>query len=116
MEVKKNMRPSNKKVIKQMQDYILKVMYKPDIKRYFDTFPREYDFNIYQYVCLDVYDYDLYKRLLDFGVNTKAITEYTKVLNDGCTHKHRKNVRNTYKQVVRYAVQNIIRNKLYAEV
>lgn len=110
------MRPTNKKVIKKMSDYILEVMYHPDIKRYFDTFSAEYDFNIYKYGCLDIYDYDLYKRLLDFGVDTKAIIEYTKVLNGGCTYKHREDVRNTYKQVVRYAVQNIIRNKLYAEV
>lgn len=110
------MRPSNKKVIKQMQDFILGTMYKPDIKRYFDEFYREYDFNIYQYGNLDVCDYDLYKRLVSFGVDTKAIKEYTKVLNSGCTHKHRENIRNTYKQVVRYAIQNIIRNKLYAEV
>lgn len=110
------MRPTNKKVIKQMQDHILEVMYKSDIKRYFDDFRFEYDFNIYQYGCLDVYDYDLYKRLLDFGVDTKPIKEYTKVLDSGCTHKHREDIRNVYKQVVRYAVINIIKNKLYAEV
>lgn len=110
------MRPTNKKVIKQMQDYILEVMYHTDIKRYFDNFQYEYDFNIYQHGNLDVYDYDLYKRLLNFGVDTKAITEYTKVLDNGCTYKHRENIRNTYKKVVRYAVKNIIRNKLYREV
>lgn len=101
------MRITNKKVVKLMKDMIKEHMDKDDILRYVKSFPYEYDYNIYTYGNLDIYDYDLFKRLKDFGVNTKAVAEYEKVLNWGCTYKHRENIRNAYKTLVRKAVQEI---------
>lgn len=102
------MRPSNKLVIDKMIDYMTSVMDLSEIVRYRMSFPKEYDYNIYQYGNLDIYDYDLYKRLVEFGVDTKAVQEYTKVLDFGCTYKHREDIRNTYKDLVRRAVIKII--------
>ena len=100
---------TNKKVINHMKELIKDCMDISDVQKYFKTFPYEYDFNVFQYGNLDCYDYDLFKRLKDFGVTTKAVTEYEKVLDGGCTYKHRENIRNTYKTVVRKAVQELIR-------
>ena len=100
---------TNKKVINKMKELILNCMDIKEVIRYWKEFPYELDYNIFQYGCLDCYDYDLYKRLKEFGVNTKAVTEYEKVLDFGCTYKHRENIRNLYKIVVRRAVQEITR-------
>lgn len=100
---------TNKKVINKMKDLILNYMDVKEVIRYKENFPYELDYNIYQYGCLDCYDYDLYKRLADFGVTTKPVTEYEKVLDFGCTYKHREDIRNLYKIVVRRAVQEIIK-------
>jgi hypothetical protein len=79
-----------------------------DFRRYMGSFYNEYDFNIFQYGNLDVYDYDLYKRLDEFGVTTKPVTEYAKVLDFGCTYKHRENIRQAYKTLVRRAARELM--------
>lgn len=101
------MRTNNQKVIKRMAEYILENMDKSEVERYKKEFPFEYDYNIYAYGNLDIYDYDLFKRLKDFGVDMKAVTEYEKVLGGGCTYKHRENIRNTYMALVHNAVNYI---------
>lgn len=110
------MRISNKKVIDGMAKYIKSAMLMKDIKRYFKEFKyKEIDFNIYQYGNLDIYDYDLYLRLVNLGVDTKPVTEYSKVLNFGCTMKHREDIRNLYKRLVRVAVFKIINEDGFRE-
>lgn len=104
-----NMRINNKKVIDGMAKYIMSTMCMEDIKRYFKEFRyNEIDYNIYQYGNLDIYDYDLYLRLVNLGVDTKPVKEYSKVLDFGCTMKHREDIRNLYKRLVRLAVRKII--------
>ena len=103
------MRINNKKVVDGMTKYIMNSMSIEEIKRYFKEFRyNEIDYNIYQYGNLDVYDYDLYLRLVDLGVDTKPVKEYSKVLDFGCTMKHREDIRNLYKRLVRLAVRKII--------
>lgn len=104
------MRTNNQKVIKKMAEYILENMDKSEVERYKKEFPFELDYNIYAYGNLDIYDYNLFKRLKDFSVDVKAVTEYEKVLDSGCTYKHRENIRNTYKTLVRKAVIYIVKN------
>ena len=88
-----------------MAKYITSTMCMEDINRYFKEFRyKEIDYNIYQYGNLDIYDYDLYLRLVNLGVDTKPVKEYSKVLDFGCTMKHRENIRNLYKRLVRLAV------------
>lgn len=98
---------NNKIVINKMCKLIRENLSFNDFKKYIKEFYREYDFNIFQYGNLDIYDYDLYKRLDDFGVTTKAVTEYAKVLDFGCTYKHRENIRQAYKTLVRRAAQQL---------
>ena len=103
------MRISNKKVVDGMAKYIMNSMSIEEIKRNFKEFRyNEIDYYIYQYGNLDVYDYDLYLRLVDLGVDTKPVKEYSKVLDFGCTMKHREDIRNLYKRLVRLAVRKII--------
>lgn len=102
------MRITNKKVIEQMKKLIKERMCDNDIKRYVREFKYKYDYNIFMYGNLDCYDYDLFKRLKEFGVDTKAVTNYEKVLYGGCTYKHREDIRNTYKTLVRKATQELI--------
>lgn len=102
------MRPSNNVVIDKMINYMTSVMDVSEILRYRLSFPIEYYYNIYQYGNLDIYGYDLYKRLIEFGVDTKAVKEYTKVLDFGCTYKYREDIRNICKNLVRRAVMKII--------
>lgn len=97
------MRTNNKKAIESMKNLIKENLSLNDFQRYVSEFKREYDFNIYQYGNLDVYDYDLYLRLKKIGIDTKAVTEFEKVLNGGCTYTHRENIRNTYINLVRNA-------------
>lgn len=110
------MRINNKKVIDGMAKYIKSVMCMEDIRRYFKEFKyKEIDFNIYQYGSLDIYDYDLYLRLVNLGVDTKPVKEYSKVLDFGCTMKHREDIRNLYKRLVRQTVQKIINEDKFHE-
>jgi hypothetical protein len=102
------MRISNKKVINAMAELIKENLCFNDFKRYYQEFSRELDYNIYQYGNLDVYDYDLFQRLQAFGVTQKSVTEFEKVLDWDCTYKHRENIRNTYKLLVRHATQFLI--------
>ena len=107
---------SNQKVIDKMKELIRENVSMNDFKRYVHEFPREKDFSLYSYGNLDIYDYDLYKRLKDFGVTTKAVKEYEKVLDFGCTYKHRENIRDAYVRLVSYAARQLIweirRNKI----
>lgn len=57
-----------------------------------------------EYGCLDCCDYDLYKTLVDLGVNTKPVKEYSKVLGGGCTYKHRENIRKEFVKAIYYAL------------
>lgn len=98
---------SNQKVINKMKELIRENVSMNDFQRYLHDFYREKDFNLYQYGNLDVYDYDLYKRLKDFGVTTKVVKEYEKVLDFGCTYKHRENIRNTYIKLVNRAARQL---------
>ena len=102
------MRITNKKVIAEMAELIKENLCLNDFMRYCKEFQRELDYNIYQYGNLDIYDYDLFKRLESFGVTQKSITEFKKVLDTGCTYTHRENLRNTYKLLVRRASQYLI--------
>lgn len=103
------MRISNKKVIDGMAEYIMHTMDIETIRKYYKEFKhRHIDYNVYQYGCLDIHDYDLYLRLVDLGVDTKPVIEYSKVLDRGCTMKHRENIRDLYKRLVRKAVDKII--------
>ncbi len=103
------MRINNKKVIDGMARYIMNTMSIEDIRKYYKEFKYKYiDYNVYQYGNLDVYDYDLYLRLVDLGVDTKPVREYGKVLDFGCTMEHRQNIRDLYKRLVRKAVDKII--------
>lgn len=102
------MRISNKKVIEQMAQLIKENLSYNDFKRYCKEFKHELDFNIYQYGNLDIYDFNLYERLKDFGVTQKSVTEFEKVLDFGCTYKHRENLRDTYKLLVRKASNYLI--------
>lgn len=110
------MRLNNKIVVDKMCKLIRENLSFNDFKRYIKEFYREYDFNIFQYGNLDVYDYDLYKRLDEFGVTTKAVTEYAKVLDFGCTYKHRENIRQAYKSLVRRAAQKLCFQIRYEEL
>lgn len=101
------MRLNNKIVIDKMCKLIRENLSFNDFKKYIKEFYREYDFNIFQYGNLDIYDYDLYERLNEFGVTTKAVTEYAKVLDSGCTYKHRENIRQAYESLVRRAAQKL---------
>lgn len=76
------MRINNKEVVDGMAKYIMDAMCMEDIKRYFKEFRcKEIDYNIFQYGNLDIYDYDLYLRLVNLGVDTKPVKEYSKVLD-----------------------------------
>lgn len=62
---------------------------------------------IYLYGCLDCYDYDMYKTLVNLGVNTKPVKEYSKVLDWGCTYKHREAIRQEYVKAIMYALPSV---------
>lgn len=75
-----------------------------EVKRYKKEFRYKAARTIYEHGNLDVYDYDLFLRLEQYGVNTKPVTEYSKVLDDGCTYKHREDIRNEYIKAIKYAL------------
>lgn len=94
----------NFKVRLQFAKYIVERMGIDEVRHYKKVFGNNVAQTIYQYGCLDCYDYDLYKTLVDLGVNTKPVKEYSKVLDWGCTYKHRENIRKEYVKAIRYAL------------
>ena len=75
-----------------------------EIRHYQKKFGWNTPQTIYEYGCLDCYDYDLYKTLVELGVTTKPVREYSKVLDWGCTYKHREDIRNEYVKAIYYAL------------
>lgn len=75
-----------------------------EIRRYKKEFGWNAARTIFEYGCLDCYDYDLYKTLVNLGVNTKPVREYSKVLDWGCTYKHRENIRKEFVKAIYYAL------------
>lgn len=55
---------------------------------------------MYEYGKFDIFDYDLYCTLVKCGVTTKPVKEFEKVLDWGCTYKHRENIRNEYVKLI----------------
>lgn len=94
----------NFKVRLQFAKYIVECMGIDEVRHYKKEFGRNVAQTIYEYGCLDCYDYDLYKTLVDLGVNTKPVREYSKVLDGGCTDKHREDIRNEYVKAITYAL------------
>lgn len=104
---------TNKKLIEKMAYYITQNMDIEEVKRYRKNFPIELDYNIYQYGNLDVYDCDLYTTLYNMGLRTKAVTDYHNNLDTmPFPYKYREAIRNTYKYLVRLAVDKIITDSL----
>ena len=94
----------NYKVRLQFARNIVKHMGIDEVRRYQKEFGRNVAQEIFEYGCLDCYDYDLYKTLLDLGVTTKPVKEYSKVLDEGCTYKHRQDIREEYVKAIYYAL------------
>lgn len=94
----------NYKVRLQFARDIVERMGIDEIRRYKKVFGRKVAQVIYEYGCLDCYDYDLYKTLVDLGITTKPVKEYSKVLDWGCTYKHRKDIRKEYVKAICYAL------------
>ena len=94
----------NYKVRLQFARDIVERMGIDEVRRYKKEFGRNAAQAIYEYGCLDCYDYDLYKTLIKLGVNTKPVKEYSKVLDWGCTYKHREDIRKEYIKAIKYAL------------
>lgn len=94
----------NYKVRLQFAKDIVERMGIDEVRHYKKEFGQNVAQTIYEYGCLDCYDYDLYKTLVDLGVNTKPVREYSKVLDGGCTDKHREDIRNEYVKAITYAL------------
>lgn len=94
----------NQKVRLQFAKDIVKRMGINEVRRYKKEFGQNVAQTIYEYGCLDCYDYDLYRILVELGVNTKPVKEYSKVLDWGCTYKHREDIRNEYVKAITYAL------------
>lgn len=94
----------NYKVRLQFAKDIIEHMGIDEIRRYKKEFGRNVAQVIFEYGCLDCYDYDLYLTLVELGVNTKPVKEYSKVLDWGCTYKHRKDIRKEYVKAIKYAL------------
>lgn len=96
--------------------------FKETIDREFKHYKRKFGFmglytyevaeTMYKYGCFDIYDYDSYLTLVECGIDTKAVTEYTKVLDGGCTYKHRENLRQAYVSLVYHTLDAYNDNKL----
>lgn len=98
-------RITNKALIEKFAYYMLKFMEINEIKRYYNEFRHKMDFNIYQYGCLDISDYDLYETLYNLGLRTKAVMNYHDNLDAvSFPYKYRKNIRDTYKYLIRLTV------------
>lgn len=94
----------NYKVRLAFARYIVERMGIDKIRRYKKEFGWRTPQTIFEDGCLDCYDYDLYKTLVDLEVNTKPVREYSKVLDWGCTYKHRKDIRQEYVKAIYYAL------------
>lgn len=95
---------NNRKIVEQMKDFIKSQLSLGDILRYYHTFRREPDYNIYQYGNLDIYYWELQERLKSFGVTHRFILgEEQTIFN----HKV-DTIEKMYKYLVRKAVQEII--------
>ena len=103
------MRATNKKVIETMENLIKNNLCYSDFKRYQKEFPKELDFNIYQYGNLDCYNYDLFIFFKNVGVTEKFVSNYEKELNDidGVTDKTIDATIHAYKLLVRRAVARL---------
>lgn len=95
---------NNKKIVEQMKDLIKSRLSLNDILRYYHTFRRESDYNIYKYGNLDIYYWDLQERLKSFGVTHRF------VLGEELTIFNYKvdTIEKMYIFLVRRAVQEII--------
>lgn len=94
----------NCKVRLQFAKDIVERMGLDEVRHYKKEFGINAAQKIYEYGCLDCYDYDLYKTLVELGVNTKPVKEYSKVLDWGCTYKHREDIRKEYVKAIYYAL------------
>ena len=103
------MRKSNKKVVQAIENKILFNLCYEDFKRYQKEFPRELDFNIFQYGNLDIYNYDLFMFFKNIGVTEKFILNYEKQLEslEGVNDKTIDILIYSYKNVVRKAVLSL---------
>lgn len=107
-------RVDNKNFLEKFAYHLLNHMSINEVKRYVKEFPKELDFNIYQYGNLDVYDYDLYKSLYYMGLRTKAVMNYHNNVDVvPFPYKHREAVRNEYKKAIRYTVRYIKKEGLF---
>lgn len=99
-------RTDNKNFNEKFAYHLLNHMGTDEVKRYVKAFPRELDFNIYQYGNLDIYDYDLYKSLFYMGLRTKAVLNYHNNLDVmPFPYKYREAIRTEYKKAIRYTIQ-----------
>ena len=105
----------NNKVKIQFAKDIVMHMGINEIRRYKKEFGRNAARTIFKYGCLDCYDYDLYKTLVNLGVNTKPVREYSKVLDWGCTYKHREDIRKEYVKAIQYALPLVETYKYYGD-
>lgn len=105
------MRTNNLKACQKFYD-----IFSETINGEYEHYRKEFKFRVgrvmYEYGCFDIYDYDLYKTLIECGIDTKAVTEYTKVLDWGCTYRHRENIRNTYVNLVTNTLRYYRQGKL----
>lgn len=77
-----------------------------EIRRYKKEFGRHnYGRVLYEYGNFDVSDCDLYQRLASLGDKHSSVRAYSKVLESGCTYKHREKLRARYIDVVTKAVE-----------
>lgn len=96
---------TNKKLVEKFAHYILEQMSASEVKRYYNRFRHEMDFNIFQYGNLDIYDYDLYRTLYNLGLRTKPVMNYHNNLDTfPFPYRYREDVRKAYKYLVREAV------------
>lgn len=96
---------TNKELVKKFAHYILEHMGVSEVKSYYNEFRHKMDFNLYQYGCLDISDYDLYETLYNLGLRTKPVMNYHNNLETfPFPYKYREDIRQTYKYLVRLAV------------
>ena len=91
----------NKKAVEKFYD-----LYSDKLLGEYLHYKKEFGFDycvaqkMYEYGNFDICDYDLYCTLVKCGVTTKPVKEFEKVLDWGCTYKHRENIRNEYIKLV----------------
>ena len=111
------MRCNNKKAIQKFYE-----TFKDTIDSEFQHYKREFGYmgiynyrvakTMYEYGCFDIYDYDLYLTLVACGIDPKPVTEYSKVLDWGCTYKHSENLRQAYISLIHHTLYAYNNNKL----